>query len=89
MSGNFPAVVLNCNRLFLKLNRFICNYTNCRFSRMIVLGVLHKRVLGYFYFYFFETEGQTANAKKCIEKRNQDAPSRRGGGTPRTRHTAT
>ena len=22
--GNFPAV-LNCNRLFLKLNRFICN----------------------------------------------------------------
>ena len=25
MIGNFPAVVLNFNRLFLKLNRFICN----------------------------------------------------------------
>jgi hypothetical protein len=31
MIGNFPAV-LNLNRLFLKLNRFI---TNCRFSPII------------------------------------------------------
>ena len=36
MIGNYPTV-LNFNRLFLKLNRFICNY--CRFSPIIGLDL--------------------------------------------------
>ena len=36
MMGNFPAV-LNFNRLFLKLNRFICN----QLSFSLIIGVAH------------------------------------------------
>ena len=34
MIGNF-AEVLNFNQLFLKLNRFLCNYSSVRFSPFI------------------------------------------------------
>ena len=37
MIGHFPAV-LNFNRLFLKLNRFICNLAGGKFSPFIVMG---------------------------------------------------